>query len=67
MEHSQEAARLADLFIQEWISSYSDNGAIWTKHAERLRKAKEAEAQHVIDEALEIARARWYRMHNVGS
>jgi hypothetical protein len=67
MEHSQEAARLADLFIQEWISAYSDNGAIWTKHAERLRKAKEAEAQQVIDEALQIARHRWELMHHAGS
>ena len=67
MEHSQEAARLADLFIQEWISSYSDNGAIWATAAERLRKAKEAEAQQVIDEALQIARDRWELMHHAGS
>jgi hypothetical protein len=67
MEHSQEAARLADLFIQEWISAYSDNGAIWTQAAEQLRKAKEAEAQHIIDEALQIARHRWELMHHAGS
>ena len=67
MEHSQEAARLADLFIQEWISAYSDNGAIWSKAADQLRKAKEAEAQQVIDEALQIARDRWELMHRAGS
>ena len=67
MEHSQEAARLADLFIQEWISSYSDNGAIWNEAADRLRKAKEVEAQKVIDEALQIARDRWELMHHAGS
>ena len=67
MEHSQEAARLADLFIQEWISSYSDNGAIWATAAEQLRKAKEAEAQQVIDEALQIARDRWELMHHAGT
>lgn len=67
MEHSKEASKLADLFIQEWISSYSDNGAIWATAAERLRKAKEAEAQQVIDEALKIARHRWDRMHDAGS
>jgi hypothetical protein len=67
MEHSQEAARLADLFIQEWISAYSDNGAIWTTAADQLRKAKEAEAQQVIDEALQIARDRWELMHHAGS
>ena len=67
MEHSQEAARLADLFIQEWISAYSDNGAIWTNAADELRKAREAEAQQVIDEALKIARDRWELMHHAGS
>ena len=67
MEHRSEAEKLADLMMEEWVSAYSDNGAIWSTAVERLRKAKEAEAQHVIDEALEIARARWYRMHNVGS
>lgn len=67
MEHSKEASRLADLFIQEWISAYSDNGAIWTKAAEQLRKAKEVEAQELIDEALQIARGRWELMHHAGS
>jgi hypothetical protein len=67
MEHSKEASRLADLFIQEWISAYSDNGAIWTRAAEQLKKAKEAEAQHIIDEALQIARDRWESMHHAGS
>ena len=67
MEHSQEAARLADLFIQEWISAYSDNGAIWTNAADELRKAREAEAQQVIDEALKIARDRWELMHHAGT
>ena len=67
MGQRSEAEKLADLIIQEWISAYSDNGAIWTKHAERLRKAKEAEAQQVIDEALQIARHRWELMHHAGS
>ena len=67
MEHSKEASELADLFIQEWISAYSDNGAIWTKAADRLRKAKAEEAQKVIDEALKIARDRWELMHHAGT
>ena len=67
MGQRSEAEKLADLIIQEWISAYSDNGAIWATAAERLRKAKEVEAQQVIDEALKIARHRWELMHHAGS
>jgi hypothetical protein len=67
MGQRSEAEKLADLIIQEWISSYSDNGAIWATAADELRKAKEAEAQQVIDEALQIARDRWELMHHAGS
>ena len=67
MGQRSEAEKLADLIVQEWISAYSDNGAIWATAAERLRKAKEAEAQQVIDEALQIARDRWELMHHAGS
>jgi 2-oxo-4-hydroxy-4-carboxy--5-ureidoimidazoline (OHCU) decarboxylase len=67
MGQRSEAEKLADLMVQEWISAYSDNGAIWATAAERLRKAKEAEAQQVIDEALKIARDRWELMHHAGS
>jgi hypothetical protein len=67
MGQRSEAEKLADLIVQEWISAYSDNGAIWTKAADELRKAKEAEAQQVIDEALNIARDRWELMHHAGS
>jgi hypothetical protein len=67
MGQRSEAEKLADLIIQEWISAYSDNGAIWATAADELRKAKEAEAQQVIDEALQIARDRWELMHHAGS
>ena len=67
MGQRSEAEKLADLIVQEWISAYSDNGAIWTTAADELRKAKEAEAQQVIDEALQIARDRWELMHHAGS
>ena len=67
MGQRSKAEKLADLIIQEWISSYSDNGAIWATAADELRKAKEAEAQQVIDEALQIARDRWELMHHAGS
>ena len=67
MGQRSEAEKLADLMVQEWIAAYSDNGAIWQTAWEQLKAAKLREAQVVIDEALEIARARWNRMHNVGS
>ena len=67
MEQRSEAEKLADLIVQEWISAYSDNGAIWQKAYDQLRAAKLREAQAVIDEAMEIARARWDRMHDAGS
>jgi hypothetical protein len=67
MEQRSEAEKLADLVIQEWISAYSDNGAIWQKAFDQLKAAKEQEAQAVIDEALQIARHRWELMHHAGS
>lgn len=67
MEQRSEAEKLADLIVQEWISAYSDNGAIWQKAYDQLLAAKQREAQMVIDEAMEIARARWNRMHDAGS
>ena len=67
MEQRSEAEKLADLMVEEWIAAYSDNGAIWQTAYEQLKAAKLREAQAVIDEALEIARARWDRMHDAGS
>lgn len=67
MGQRSEAEKLADLIVQEWISAYSDNGAIWATAADELRKAKEAEARQVIDEALQIARDRWELMHHAGT
>jgi len=67
MEQRSEAEKLADLVIQEWISAYSDNGAIWQKAFDELKRAKQQEAQAVIDEAMQIAYDRWNRMHNAGS
>ena len=60
---SIEAHKLADLIIAEWISAYSDNGSIWSSADNELRKAKEVAGQAIIDEAVELARARWDRMH----
>jgi hypothetical protein len=60
---SIEAHKLADLIIAEWISAYSDNGSIWSSADRELRKAKEVAGQAIIDEAVELARARWDRMH----
>ena len=60
---SIEAHKLADLIIAEWISAYSDNGSIWSSADRELRKAKEVAGQAIIDEAVELARARWEKMH----
>jgi hypothetical protein len=60
---SIEAHKLADLIIAEWISAYSDNGSIWSSADRELRKAKEVAGQAIVDEAVELARARWERMH----
>lgn len=60
---SIQAHKLADLIIAEWISAYSDNGSIWSSADNELRKAKELAGQAIIDEAVELARARWDRMH----
>ena len=62
---SIQAHKLADLIMAEWISAFSDNGSIWADAERRLRKAKEQEAQQIIDEAQEIAQARWRKMHNL--
>ena len=59
---SIQAHKLADLIIAEWISAYSDNGSIWSSADNELRKAKELAGQAIIDEAVELARARWERM-----
>ena len=67
MGQRSEAEKLADLIIEEWISAYSDNGAIWQKAYDRFQAARERETQQIIDEALAIAYDRWNRMHNVES
>ena len=60
---SIQAHKLADLIMAEWISAYSDNGSIWSSADRELEKAKEVAGQAIIDEAIELARARWDRMH----
>ena len=60
---SIQAHKLADLIIAEWISAYSDNGSIWSSADNELQKAKEVAGQAIVDEAVELARARWERMH----
>jgi len=60
---SIQAHKLADLIIAEWISAYSDNGSIWSSADRELQKAKEVAGQAIVDEAVELARARWERMH----
>jgi len=56
------AHRLADLIMAEWLDSQSDSGAIWQKSHEALKVARGESPQEVLDEALEIATARWKKM-----
>jgi hypothetical protein len=59
------AARLADLIMAEWLDSQSDSGAIWLKSYEALQVAKAENPGEIFAEAIQIANARWKKMHNV--
>jgi predicted 2-oxoglutarate/Fe(II)-dependent dioxygenase YbiX len=61
------AARLADLIMAEWLDSQSDSGAIWLQSHEALKVAKAEHSEQIVQEALEIAHARWKKMFNVKS
>jgi len=61
---SLAAHKIADLMIQEWISAYSDNSAIWDSDYEALRIAKQGVTDEVVREAYELANARWKKMFN---
>jgi hypothetical protein len=60
---SLAAHKIADLMIQEWISAYSDNGAIWERDYNALQVLKQEAGEDVVAEAYELAKARWDRMH----
>jgi hypothetical protein len=60
---SLAAHRLADKIMAEWISAYSDNGAIWQSAYDELQHAKQREAEEIYQEALGIARSRWEKMY----
>jgi hypothetical protein len=62
---SIEAHKIADLMMQEWLSSYSDNGAIWDRDYQRLQTAKGRVSEEIVAEAYEIAKARWKKMHKI--
>jgi len=62
---SIEAHRLADKIMAEWISAYSDNGAIWQTAYDELQAAKKRETEEIYNEAVEIAQRRWRVMHNL--
>jgi hypothetical protein len=59
------AHKMADLIIQTWLDSQSDNGWIWKKSNEALEVAKAENSEELLAEAVAIARARWNKMHNV--
>jgi hypothetical protein len=59
------AHKLADKIMAEWISAYSDNGAIWQTAYDELQRAKANEAEAIYREAVEIAQKRWRVIHNL--
>jgi hypothetical protein len=61
------AHRLADLIMAEWLDSRSDSGAVWLESHKALMVARGESPQAIIDEALEIATARWKKMFHVES
>lgn len=60
---SIEAHKIADLMMQEWLSSYSDSGWVWEKDYNALQVAKNAVSEEIVAEAYEIAKARWAKIH----
>ena len=60
-----EAHKIADLMMQEWLSAYSDAGYLWQRDYDALKIAKQDVSQEVIDEAYQLANARWRKMHNL--
>ena len=62
---SLAAHKLADLMIEEWLSAYSDNGDIWDRHYQALQIAKKDSSEAIIEEAYQLANARWKKMHNI--
>jgi hypothetical protein len=60
---SMAAHKIADLMIQEWISAYSDNAAIWDRDYNALQVLKQEAGEDVVAEAYQLAKARWDRMH----
>jgi len=60
---SIEAHKLADLMIQEWVSCYSDNGALWERDYNALQVIKSEAGDEIVEEAYQLAKARWDRMH----
>ena len=61
------AHKMADLMIQTWLDSQSDNGWIWKKSNEALEIAKAENSDEILEQAFQIATARWKKMNNVAT
>jgi hypothetical protein len=59
------AHRLADLIMAEWLDSQSDNGLLWKRSFQALEVAKAENSDELLEQAFQIATARWKKMHNV--
>jgi hypothetical protein len=60
-----QAQQLSHKIIAEWISAYSDNGAIWADSYKALTAGKDDASEEIVSEAYRLARERWKKMHNV--
>jgi ABC-type sugar transport system substrate-binding protein len=60
-----QAQQLSHKIMNDWLAAYSDNGAIWADSNWHLNAAKRGLPEEVIQEAYELARERWKKMHNV--
>jgi len=56
---SMSAYKIADLIMEHWLDSYSDNGALWERSRKTLEVVRESVTPELWDEALRIAHNRW--------
>jgi hypothetical protein len=45
------------------VSSYSDSGALWERDYNALQVIKSEAGDEIVEEAYQLAKARWDKMH----
>lgn len=54
-----DAYKIADLIVEHWLDSYSDNGAIWERSRKALDIVQRNVPEDLWDKAVVIAQNRW--------